>query len=123
MREGNLTAALAYLARGWSVTVLCSPDHAGFGSWHTAKCFNSTGKVPWHKWKALQEKPASDAQIRQWFAEHPNSNVGICLGPVSGLIRIDIDGDEAERQLLELSKGDLPATLEFSSGNGRGLFK
>ena len=51
--------------------------------------------------------------------------LGIALGPVSGAVRIDAEGEGANRQLLELSGGDLPPTPEFRSGRidgtGRGI--
>jgi putative DNA primase/helicase len=51
-------------------------------------------------------------------------NVGVALGPVSGLVRVDVDGPGGEARLLQLSGGEVPATLEFTSGRtngGRGL--
>lgn len=114
-----LTAALDYFRRGWSVSVCCSPDHAGLGDWH--KC-DSPGKRPVHRWKKLQTERTTEAEIKKLFSQHPRSNVGLILGPVSGLIRIDVDGARGDELLREKSKGDLPPTLEFSSGgNGRGL--
>jgi hypothetical protein len=111
--ERCLKAALAYRKLDWSVLALCAPDHAGFGSWH--KCA-SPGKRPWHRWAQMQHKRPTEAQVRQWWAEHGNSNVGVALGPVSGLVRIDVDGREAEAALRRLSRGDLPHTLKFTGG-------
>jgi putative DNA primase/helicase len=48
----------------------------------------------------------------------------MALGPVSGLVRVDIDGPAGEQRLLRLSGGMVPPTLEFTSGRsngGRGL--
>ncbi len=111
--ERCLEAALAYRQLGWSSLALCSPDHAGFDGWH--KCA-SPGKRPWHRWIDSQSKAASKWQIENWWRQHPNSNVGVALGPVSGLVRIDVDGPEAEKALHRLSDGDLPRTLKFTGG-------
>ena len=50
--------------------------------------------------------------------------MGIVLGEASGLVRVDVDGPGGEEILAEFSNGDLPTTLEFTSGRengGRGL--
>lgn len=128
--EGNragaecLAAALDYYRRGWCPLALCPPDHVGVGLVGHKHC-ESPGKRPWHTWKELQDprKRPTEATVRAWWRTLPNSNVGIALGPASGLIRVDVDGAQGEQYLLELSKGDLPQTVEMiSGGGGRGLF-
>jgi hypothetical protein len=42
----------------------------------------------------------------------------VALGPVSGLVGVDIDGDDGERALRDMAGGELAATLEFRSGGG-----
>jgi RecA-family ATPase len=114
-----LTAALDYLALGWSVLCLCPPDHVGVGKSHRG-C-GSPGKRPLAddgRWKDWQSERASPERVRQWWDHHPNANVGIALGPVSGLVRLDTEGEAGEARLLEVSGGDLPPTLEFASGGG-----
>jgi hypothetical protein len=116
-------AAREYLRLGWSPSVCCPPDHAGVSEKHAETC-DSPGKAPWHKWKHLQETRLTASEIDNLFQKNPRSNVGIFLGPVSCLVRIDVDGPGGERRLQELSGGDLPPTLEFTSGredSGRGL--
>lgn len=121
--QACLAAALEYLRMGWSVLCLCPPDHVGVGPHHGKGC-GAPGKRPvadGGRWKERQESRATETQVRRWWYEHANANVGLALGPVSRLIRLDIEGDAAERRLAEISGGDLPPTLEFTSGNGRGL--
>jgi hypothetical protein len=118
-----LTAGLDYLARGWSVLAVCPPDHFGVGSTHRSQC-KSPGKAPFGKWKCFQDRLPTPEEIKAKWRDNPQLNVGMALGPVSGLIRVDVDGPEGERRLAQLSGGDLPATLEFTSGRpngGRGL--
>jgi P4 family phage/plasmid primase-like protien len=120
--EACLAAALDYLALGWSPLALCNPDHVGMGTFHKKKC-NRPGKRPWHKWKEFQERRPTADELRDFWREHA-SNVGIALGPVSGLIRVDADGPAGEARLQELAQGDLPETLEFvgnAAKGGRGL--
>lgn len=108
-----LAAALEYLARGWSPLPLIPPDADQEGA----------GKRPIIKWQKLQEERATEAQLRLWFGRWPGANVGVALGPVSGLIGLDIDGEAGEDILREWQEqhGRLPVTLEFTTGHGRRL--
>jgi putative DNA primase/helicase len=122
-----LDAAFAYLKLGWAPLALCPPDHVGVANVnkkHSREC-DHPGKVPWFAWKGFQDRPPTEAEVRGWWRQLPNSNVGIALGPVSGLVRVDVEGEAGEVRLAELSNGNLPPTLEFASGRedgtGRGL--
>jgi hypothetical protein len=118
-----LQAALDYLTRGWASLADCPPDHVGVGKTHGQKC-KHPGKAPWGAWKELQTRLPTEAELREKWRANPTLNVGLALGPVSGLVRVDVDGPGGERLLAELSGGDLPDTLEFTSGRdngGRGL--
>jgi hypothetical protein len=116
-------AAIQYRALGWSVLAVCPPDHAGVGKTHGQKC-GSPGKAPWGPWKEFQDRLPTESELQEKWKCNPTFNVGIALGPVSGLIRVDVDGPAGEKRLQEISAGDLPDTLEFTSGRqngGRGL--
>ncbi len=108
---------------GWSVLAVCPPDHAGVGKSHGQHC-TSPGKAPWGPWKEFQDRlPIIGEMLRKW-RDNPTLNLGLALGPVSGLIRVDVDGPAGEEQLLKVSGGIIPLTLEFTSGRkngGRGL--
>jgi hypothetical protein len=116
-----LEAALYYLSLGWSALAVCPPTHYGVGKFHDCQ---SPGKRPLGTWKEYQDRLPTERELRDKWHEHPNANVGLALGPVSKLVRIDIEGDAGEEALQRISGGDLPDTLEFSSGReggGRGL--
>jgi hypothetical protein len=121
-----LAAALEGLARGWRPLPLCDPDHVGVGREHGQEC-KTPGKAPLVRWTDLHDpaKPAPTAdQVRRWWRQNPTANNGLVLGPASGVVRVDVDGPAGEERLQEISGGDLPATLEFTSGRpngGRGL--
>lgn len=122
-----LEAALRYLALGWAVLPLCPPDHVGIASvskHHRKRCKNP-GKVPWIEWKVYQNRLPSEEEVRHWWHQLPNSNLGGALGPVSNAIRVDVEGGPGEAALQAKSNGDIPITLEFTSGRadgtGRGL--
>ena len=89
-------------------------------TFHRATC-SKPGKRPLGPWKAWQTRlPTLDEVVAQWELV-PAANVGIVLGPVSGLVGVDVDGEEGEHILGELSGGDLPRTLTFLTGRGRRL--
>ena len=119
-----LAAALVLLSRGLSVLAICPPDHAGVGKTHAEHC-NSPGKCPWGVWKEFQDRLPTADEIRKKWRDNPTCNVGAALGPVSGIVRVDIEGNIAQAELEQLSGGDLPPTWEFKSGRvdgtGRGI--
>ena len=116
--------ALRYLREfAWSVLAVCPPDHAGVGRTHGEHC-QSPGKAPWGPWKEFQERLPTAEELRRKWHDNPTLNVGLALGPVSDLIRVDVDGPAGEQRLLQISGGFVPSTLEFTSGRangGRGL--
>jgi hypothetical protein len=121
-RPGSLCldAALDYLRRGWSALCLCPAGHEGIPPGHARSC-RRPGKVPLHAWKDYQERLPSDKELTLYFRRWPQANVGIALGPVSGLWGLDSDGEGGERLLGQMAQGDLPETLEFTTGKGRRL--
>ena len=74
------------------------------------------GKAPWqHEWPTLSWTPRKiDATYRLQAA----ANVGLILGPRTGLVDFECDGAEAERTLLELFEGDIPETPTWRSRRG-----
>ncbi len=94
MKPLCLDAALEYLRRGWSSFPLCPRDHVGVGKEHAKLC-DSPGKVPLLNWKPYQSRLPQEAELQLLFRRHPNANVGVALGQVSGLVGIDVDGPAA----------------------------
>jgi hypothetical protein len=119
-----LAAALRYEGLGLSVLPLCPPSHIGVGKEHIKKC-DSPGKRPIPYWKKYQDECPTADDLRGWWKANPLCNVGVALGPVSNLIRVDVEGVAGEVALQAKSRGDLPSTWEFKSGRadgtGRGL--
>lgn len=117
--------AIDYLARGWSAIPLCPPDHAGVSGDHEKTC-KSPGKAPYWPWKLYQTEAPKPAHLTLLWKRLPAANVGLVMGPVSGLIGLDLDED-GQAILLDLASGELPNTLEFTtpghSGGRRYLFK
>lgn len=98
------TAALAYLACGWSVVPV-----------------EPRGKRPLVRWTAFQRQTADPAQVARWFVRWPQANVAIVTGLVSGLIVLDVDpahGGSVSLHALEAAHGALDPTLEAATGGG-----
>jgi hypothetical protein len=116
----RLKAAQGYLGRGWAALAVCPPDHRAMPPFHRATS-QKPAKRPLGPWKQWQSRlPDLDEVVAQWELV-PAANVGVVLGPVSGLVGVDVDGEEGERILGEQSGGDLPWTLTFTTGRGRRL--
>jgi hypothetical protein len=113
--------ALAYLDRGWASLALCPPHHQGVSPYHASTC-TSPGKRPLGQWKSWQSRlPTLEEVVAQW-EQVPRSNVGVIMGQVSGLVEIDVDGDEGQRLLQEASGDEgLPGTLAFWTPRGMRL--
>ena len=67
-----LWAALAALARGWSVIPVRPRD-----------------KRPIVAWQAYQEERPTVEQLERWWTRWPEANVGIVTGAISGLVVLD----------------------------------
>ena len=77
MAPTNMQYALKYLRMGFSV-IPCRRD-----------------KKSLIKWEPYQlQKPTQD-EIRKWWTEHPDANIAIVCGAVSGIDVLDCDSQEA----------------------------
>lgn len=110
-------AALHYATQfGWRVFPLHSVDD-GQCSCGRADC-HGAGKHP-RTPRGCTDATTDAAQIRAWWAQWPDANVGVATG--GGLVVVDIDprsgGDES---LVELRRrlGALPDTVECLTGGG-----
>ena len=55
-------------------------------------------------------------ELNQWRQENENYNLGLVLG--HGIVAIDVDGSDGNRILHELSAGDLPQTVTYTTPSG-----
>jgi hypothetical protein len=94
-----LIAAFDYTRRGWPVF----PIQPG-------------SKKPFVKWKPFQGQLPSESELLDWWDQWPDAGVAIALGPFSGILVVDVDGQAAHAELLR-RLGSLPTTPVVKSGN------
>jgi hypothetical protein len=111
--DSLLDAALAYAKRGWRVIPLHGIDD-GRCTCDNAEC-QSPGKHP-RTAHGYKDGTVDDQQIRRWWHQSPDSNVGVVTGAISGLVVIDADDPAAGRVLRALA--DIPQTLTATTGRG-----
>ena len=104
-----LTAALAYLDRGWSVVPVIA-----------------RAKRPRIRWEAFQHRLATPQQVKGWFRHWPDGNISVVTGAISGLVVLDVDprhGGDQSLARLEARHATLPQTVEsVTGGGGRHLY-
>lgn len=81
------------------------------------------GKEPITK-HGFKDAACDEAQIRKWWMDLPNANVGIAAGARSGLIVVDIDSLAGAKLVAELAAqfGTLPPTHHYTTGKGHQFF-
>jgi hypothetical protein len=100
-----MEAALRYASMGWRVIPCAVGDKPPLlaGS---------------HGW---QDGSTDRDQVARWWTDEPRANVGIVVGPESGLIVLDIDprnGGDANLDQRVDEFGPMPTTLEVRTGGG-----
>jgi hypothetical protein len=94
-------ATLDYLERGWAVLPVVPK-----------------GKVPLTR-HGLLDATHDQEQVERWWRRWPQANIGIATGPPSGLLVVDLDGQEGLGSWAELeARYGVTLTLEASTGGG-----
>jgi hypothetical protein len=114
-------AALRLAAHGWPVLPCHTPTsaHCSCGA---SDC-SSPGKHP-RTAHGLSEATTDRRVVAQWWRRWPTANLAVRTGALpsgAGVVVLDIDrdaGGERSLEQLTLLRGQLPPTLEASSGGG-----
>lgn len=111
----TLQTALAYAERGWLVVPLHNPKQ-GVCSCRKKGC-SSPGKHPRTE-HGLKDGSKDPKQIESWWEKWPDANLGILTGQESGLLVLDVDGEDGKASLQQLlaAHGSLPKTLRVKTG-------
>ncbi len=48
-------------------------------------------KKPLINWKEFQERKASEEEVRKWFKEFPDANIGMVTGKISNMVVVDVE--------------------------------
>ena len=78
---------------------------------------NPRDKKPLIPWEEYQSRKATAEEITQWWQKWPNANIGIITGAVSGIIVLDVDGEEGQRSIKD-NKLSLPPAWAARTGGG-----
>jgi hypothetical protein len=92
--------ALALLGRGWSAV----PQRPG-------------AKKPLVRWKPFQERRPTEEEWTGWSKKWPDAGLALILGPVGGVLVVDVDGPEAHAALTARLGGE-PQAPKALSGSG-----
>ena len=116
-----LRAALAYAEAGVAVLPV-----AGMGEVHCGcgRPCDNPAKHPLTR-HGVRDASVDTAQIRRWWLQWPEANVGIATGARSGLAVVDVDGKAGGRASvadLHANGQKLPPTLTAFTGGGYHLY-
>ncbi|CEF49371.1 unnamed protein product [uncultured bacterium] len=115
-------AAAMYARTGFPILPLYTVGSDGRCCCRDPDC-KSPGKHPLTK-HGLKEASTDLAVVERWWIQWPSANIGLATGGPSGLVVLDIDGEEGEASLRTLvaERGALPNTLSVRTGKGRHLY-
>ena len=71
-------------------------------------------------WQAYAEEAVPEGTQALWLERHPSANIGLVLGPASGLCMVDVDTEDMALQgllakLLPLRVADVDLRVEIAS--------
>lgn len=117
MAAGISSLASAYGARGWKLVRLYGVVEPGVCTCWKGRDCTTPGKHPsggeaWHL-----SATGDEEEIASWFDSGKPVNVGLLLGPKSGIIDVELDGEEAKQVWRELDLGEI-WTPTYNAGRG-----
>lgn len=116
-----LEIALSYHARGVNVVPIHQVRADGACTCGSKAC-GKIAKHPRVSWTRYQSERVTEEEIQRWWTTWPEANIGLVTGQISGVVGIDIDGEQGLRSLEEigLPVDDFPYGPAARSGSGHG---
>ncbi len=115
--DSTLKAALYYAKLGLRVFPVHSMRDGACSCGGQPKC--RPGKHPRvNHWP--NSATTDENQIRRWWTQWPDANIGIATGPESGVWVLDLDGPKgiADLAAMEAQNGPVPKTVSAATGGG-----
>lgn len=117
----KLEKALNYAKEGWAVLPLHTVVNGMCTCSKKAQC-SGPGKHPRTK-HGVKDATKDPEQIRAWWTQWPDSNIGLAMGERSGRVALDVDiknDKRGDQTLAELQKefAPLPKTPKSRTGSG-----
>ncbi len=78
----------------------------------------SGGKRPLVPWVEYQSRRPTEKEIRQWWQQYPNANIGVITGKISGIVVIDLDLDKDDNENGAKIYEQAPTDLIVKTGRG-----
>lgn len=97
----NLDAALEYLDQGWAVIPIIPGA--------------KKPPVPWGAYVDELRLPTEE-DVTKWWTKWPDANIAVVTGPLSGLVVVDCDNEEARLAAEEAGLTRTPFTVETKKG-------
>lgn len=113
----KLEAALRYAKYGWAIFPVYEIAD-GKCSCGKPDCQNP-GKHP-RTPNGVKDASKDPDQIRKWWTQYPEANIGLAAGKTSNIAILDVDGDSAIQYLKDRKYDETP-TLKTGSGKGAQL--
>jgi len=76
-------------------------------------------KSPYLNWREFQNRRASISEVKTWWKDWPDANIGVVTGRISGLVVLDVDKEGMKKRKL----WDIFNTpIAITGGGGRHLY-
>lgn len=98
----KLNQAMEYLDRGWSIIPI-KPD----------------SKRPRFSWKKYQTELPTSAEVEDWWRDHPDDDIAIITGDLSGVVVVDCDNEEAA---AAAAAAGMTSPVEATTKRGKHLY-
>lgn len=115
--------ALWYASRGLHVIPVHSFGQDAISGEVGCSCGEPTcaspGKHPIPR-SGLKEATTDPEKIKAWWTQYPDANIAIVTGAISGIVVVDLDGQEGKNEWAELVKqhGATPRGWRIKTGGG-----